>query len=183
MNPGSPQGYIDERSIRHVAGWARNLSDPTERLEVELVVAAPAGSERIIHRSRADMFSPVLVEVGVGDGRYAFRHEIEPPLTPEERDSLFVRPAGSSHRLELAPALRTEPPSRPGLRHEPFEGYIDALSLRHVAGWVRNRADPAERVIVEIVLPGKQGERIIWSGPAATYSLVLKEVGVGDGGY
>ena len=28
------QGYVDERSTHHVAGWLRNLSDPEERVSL-----------------------------------------------------------------------------------------------------------------------------------------------------
>ena len=180
--PPAYQGYVDERSVRHVAGWVRNLSDAAQRLDVELVVSAADG-ERVLHRGRADGYSGVLVQVGVGDGRYAFRHVFESPLTVAERDALFVRPIGSTHRLELAPAIRTDPPLDPGRCDGSFQGYLDERSQRHVAGWVRNLADPAERVAVEVVLPTGPGERVLWSGTADRFSTVLRQVGVGDGGY
>jgi hypothetical protein len=104
---GPFQGYIDERSTHHVAGWVRNLSDPAERVDFEVVLPRPDG-ERVIHSGRADSFSHVLVQVGVGDGFYSFYVLFQTPLSEPERDRLFVRPAGTSHRLELAPALRTE---------------------------------------------------------------------------
>jgi len=176
------QGYLDERSIRHVAGWVRNLADPAERPGFELVLPMPDG-ERVLHRGRADAYSAILEQVGVGDGRYAFRHVFDAPLSTAERDILFARPAGSDRRLDLAPALRTDPPPPPGQRLDPFQGYIDARSTRHVAGWVRNLADPAERVPVEIVLPEADGERILWHGVADAFSPVLRAVGVGDGAY
>jgi hypothetical protein len=176
------QGYLDERSIRHVAGWVRNLADPAERPGFELVLPMPDG-ERVLHRGRADAYSAILEQVGVGDGRYAFRHVFDAPLSTAERDILFARPAGSDRRLDLAPALRTDPPPPPGQRLDPFQGYIDARSTRYVAGWVRNLADPAERVPVEIVLPEADGERILWHGVADAFSPVLRAVGVGDGAY
>lgn len=105
--PAGPfQGYIDERSTRHVAGWMRDLSDPAVRLDYEVVVEGP--DERVVHRGRADQASALLVKVGVGDGGYAFFAALEPPLPPAERDRVFVRPAGAAHRLELAPEMKTE---------------------------------------------------------------------------
>jgi hypothetical protein len=180
--PGAYQGYIDERSVRHVSGWVRDRADPSHRVAYEIVLPDAVG-ETVLHRGRADRFSDVLVRVDVGDGRYAFRHVFDPPLTTAERDGLFVRPTGSEHRLELAPALRTDPPPLPGQRTEPFQGYIDERSTRHVAGWVRNLADPAERLEVEAFVPGEAGERVVWRGAANRFSAVLREVGVGDGGY
>jgi hypothetical protein len=177
------QGYIDERSIRHVAGWLRNLSDPSERLHYEVVVPGLSG-ECVVHHGVADGASDILVQVGVGDGRYAFRHRFDPPLSIAERDSLFVRPAGAAHRLELAPALVTAPPPEGG-RIAPFQGYIDERSTHHLAGWVRNLADPTERVAVEIVLESVSGEdeRVLWRGTSDRASSVLRAVGVGDGAY
>ena len=104
--PRRLQGYVDERSVRHVAGWVRDLDFPSERLLVELVLPAQGG-ERVVARARADRFSAVLVAVGVGDGGYAFYALLPETLSEAERDALFVRPIGESMRLELAPALRT----------------------------------------------------------------------------
>ncbi len=104
---GPFQGYIDERSVHHVAGWMRDLSDAAVRLPYEVVVEGDGG-ERVVHRGASDLFSPILVQVGVGDGGYAFFAMMDPPLSPEERDRVFVRPAGTAHRLELAPEMRTE---------------------------------------------------------------------------
>jgi hypothetical protein len=176
------QGYVDERSTHHVAGWMRNLADPNERLTFELVLP-DSGGDDIVASGPAGTYSATLESVGVGDGRYAFRHIFDAPLTIAQRDRLFARPAGSLHRLELAPNLRTDPPPAAGQRTDPFQGYIDARSTRHVAGWVRNLADPHERVAVEIVLGGSDGEIVLWRGVAGTYSAVLTEVGVGDGCY
>jgi molybdenum cofactor biosynthesis enzyme MoaA len=48
-----------------------------------------------------------LRAVGVGKGDYAFHIRFAAALSLTERDALFVRPAGSAWRLELAPELRT----------------------------------------------------------------------------
>ena len=61
-----------------------------------------------MHRGAADLFSPLLVQVGVGDGGYMFFALLDPELSPAERDRVFVRPAGTAHRLELAPEMKTE---------------------------------------------------------------------------
>jgi len=146
-------------------------------VDFDLVLALGSG-DRLLHRGSANQFNPVLSEVGVGHGRYAFRHEFPTALSVEERDRLVVRPAGSNWELELAPALVTEPP------RVRFQGYVDARSIRHVAGWVRNLTDADERLAVEVVLPdARGGERVLWRGTANRPSAVLREVGVGDGDY
>jgi pyruvate-formate lyase-activating enzyme len=100
------QGYVDERSVHHVAGWMRNLSDPTERVAFEVVLVSSSG-ERLLERGRADQFNPVLAQLSVGDALYGFRVLFPVPLRQDERDRVVVRPVGASAPLELAPALRT----------------------------------------------------------------------------
>jgi MoaA/NifB/PqqE/SkfB family radical SAM enzyme len=195
--PGPYQGYVDERSTHHVAGWLRNLSDPAERCLFEIVLPMPEG-DRVIHAGRADVFSDTLVKVGVGDGIYSFRVLFETPLSPAERDRLFVRPAGARAALEYAPALVTTPPGECAPVEEtvaevtvparaargPFQGYIDERSVAHVAGWLRNLSDPTERVAFEIVLPTPDGrERILHRGRADAFSNLLLTIGVGDGAH
>ena len=198
--PGPFQGYIDERSTNHVAGWLRNLSDPADRVTFEVVVPGN-GSDRIVHRGVADRFSEVLVLVDVGDGRYAFDVTFEVPLTTAERDGLFVRPAGALHRLELAPALKSSPRSQSDAAigqaapaavpvatakpqamaitaHGPFQGYIDERSTHHVSGWIRDLSDLSARVPFEIVT---LGERVLHRGVADSFSNLLVQIGVGDG--
>ena len=100
------QGYVDERSVDHVAGWLRDLATPSARLMFEVVVPG-VERERILHRGVADQFSPTLRAVGVAEGDYAFHIRFVSPLSADERDVLFVRPAGTAWQLELAPELRT----------------------------------------------------------------------------
>jgi hypothetical protein len=177
LRPRLYQGYLDERSTQHVRGWLRDLDDPAARLAFEVVLPGPAG-ERVLHAGIADAYSDVLVQVGVGDGRYAFDVTFTAALSLDERDAVFVRPAGSRHRLELAPALRTEPPGSPV-----YQGYVDARSIAHAAGWVRDLADPARRVEIEIVLPKPGGERVLARLIADQFNETVAQVGVGDGTY
>ncbi len=201
--PAKPsfQGYVDERSTHHIAGWLRNTADPAERCGYEIVLPG-AGGGRVLAAGCADTFSDVLVRVGVGDGRYAFSARFEPPLTEAERDRVEARPAGLARALELAPELKTAPPAAPVSPGAPvaaeeappieaapvpgpFLGYIDERSTEHVAGWLRDMGDPGRRVMFEIVLPGVAAgaERVLHRGRADTFSHVLRTVGVGDGFY
>jgi hypothetical protein len=143
------QGYVDERSTHHVRGWLRNLHDAAQRLAYEVVLPSAEG-ERVLARGLADRFSQTLVLVGVGDGTYAFSAKFT--VTEEERDRVFVRPAGAAHVLELAPGLITTPPG-----FGPYQGFLDERSTKHVAGWVRDLSDLERRVEIEIVV----GERVL----------------------
>ena len=69
-----------------------------------------------------------------------------------------MRPCHSDIPLELAPQL---------------QGYVDERSIHHVAGWIRNRSDPAERVRFEVVLADLDGDRILASGLANEFNSVL----------
>jgi molybdenum cofactor biosynthesis enzyme MoaA len=172
------QGYIDERSTHHIAGWLRNLQSPAQRVSYE-VVLEENGRTSILHSGVADGFSAILIQVGVGDGAYAFRHEFSSPLTPAQRDKLSVRPAGTAIKLELAPALITAPP---GQLPPHFQGYLDERSTEHVAGWVRDLNAPERRIEIEILRPGPP-ETVLYRGMADQINPLLAQVGVGDGSY
>jgi hypothetical protein len=161
------QGYVDERTTTHVMGWMRNLGDPSERVAFEVALDEPEGA-RVIADGVADQFSSVLQKLSVGDARYAFRIVFPTPLTPSERDRLIVRPTHSDIPLELAPQL---------------QGYLDERSVHHVAGWIRNRSDPAERVAFEVILADPDGERVLACGLADDFNPVLKQIAIGDAAY
>ena len=161
------QGFVDERTTTHVAGWMRNLHDPEERLAFDVVVSGPAGA-RIIAKGRADQFSTVLQQLSVGDARYGFRVEFPAPITADERNHLVVHPSRSDSPLEMAPAL---------------QGYVDERSTHHVAGWARNRFDPTDRVALEVVLDTPDGERVLARCQADIFNSVLAKLSVGDAAY
>jgi organic radical activating enzyme len=60
-----------------------------------------------------------------------------------------------------------------------YQGYVDAVTERHVAGWVRDLADEAGKVSVEVGLD-TTGE-VLLRGQAAAYLPGLRAIGVGDG--
>jgi len=170
------QGYVDERSTRHVAGWVRDLDDPAARVAFEVVLVTPGRGVRVLRVGVAERFSEVLVQVGVGDGRHAFRVEY-PELSEEERDRVFVRPAAGAPFLELAPGLVT---AMRGTMPPRFQGYVDERSIGHVAGWVRDLGDESARFEVEIV---GAGGAVLGRARADVPSAVLREIGVGAGDY
>jgi hypothetical protein len=102
VDPTRFQGYLDERSTHHVAGWARNLDDATDKIALEIWLDG-----QILARIAADQFSKTLVEIGVGDGTHAFHHTFAPPITPHQRDRLEMRFEASAQKLQHAPELRS----------------------------------------------------------------------------
>ena len=161
------QGYVDERSIRHVAGWIRNTNDPTERVDFDVAIVSPEET-RILATGRADLPDLALQKLEVGDGQYGFRVEFATPLTPQERDCVVVRSVHSPLPIEMAPQI---------------QGFVDERSIHHISGWIRNRSDPDERVDFEIVLKIEAGERILAKGRAAEYRPVLAQLEIGDAAY
>lgn len=95
------QGYLDERSTHHVAGWARNLDDSTDKIALELWL-----DDDLLANIAADLFSKTLEESGVGDGIHGFHHVFTRSLTPAQRDRLQIRIATSAQPLQHAPNLR-----------------------------------------------------------------------------
>lgn len=180
------QGYLDERSTRHVAGWVRDLDDPAHKVDVEVVLPSIPGllnpSIEILATATADRASETLVAVGVGDGVHAFHAEFSRALSPAERDRVEVRPVGRFLPLDHAPALLTTYHAWGALPAH-YQGYLDARSTHHVAGWVRNLADASEKPELDVVLTAAQGEseRVLGQIRADQFSKTLVEIGVGDG--
>jgi Radical SAM superfamily len=105
--PGPFQGYVDSASVRHAAGWVRDLGQPGNRVEFE-VVATIEGVPRIVHRGVADEHTTLLQRLGIGDGRHAFYGRFDTQLTPAERDTIRVLVSATGEALELAPAIERE---------------------------------------------------------------------------
>ena len=163
--PATIQGYVDERTLRHVSGWLRNLQAPDDRLAFEVTLALPEET-RVIYRGIADRLDPALRDLAVGDGQYGFRVDFPSPLTPRERDHLEVRASLTGSSLPLAPQT---------------QGFVDERSIHHVAGWIRDRSDPEARIAFEVILPGEDGDQIIAAGRAGDFNPVLAQLAIGDG--
>jgi hypothetical protein len=59
------------------------------------------------------------------------------------------------------------------------QGYLDARSTHHVAGWMRDLNSPTTRLAFEVRLDGA----VLHRGVADRFSQTLVAVGVGDGAY
>jgi hypothetical protein len=161
--PGHYQGYIDEITDTHVTGWARDLRAPTTRVDITIAL-----DSRIIATGRADQFYPPLQTDPFGDAHYGFKIPLAHPLTQEECRQLGAYPGPSRGPLDRAPR---------------FQGFVDARSVHHAAGWVRDRFSPHERLTVEAVLPHPGGEVILAQRKAADFYTALATQSIGDGCY
>jgi hypothetical protein len=160
------QGYIDEISETKVTGWIRDARDPD--LQVGFEVALVFDDEtRIIAHGRADRFCAALEHLP-DTAAHGFKIMLEAPLSAHERDHLVVRTIGSNIAIDRAPK---------------YQGYVDELSAHRIAGWVRNRFDPAQRIAVEIVRETAAGAEILCEGIADKFSAKLARDYLGDGCY
>lgn len=158
------QGYVDQRTTAGVQGWLWDANDADARLSYQVMLDGA-----VLAAGMADRPSETLRQVGVGDGAYAFTTAFDRRLTMAERDRVIVQ--GPSGPLSLAPGLVVRTPDLVPPR---FVGYVDARSSQHVAGWVWNEADPAERVEFAVL----DGDVTLCTGVAG-----LSGAPVGDGQY
>jgi len=180
------QGFVDKRTTRNIVGWMRNRFDPAERIDFEIVLAAP-DEERILGQGRADIFSPALAQQGIGDARYGFEFVFNPPLTEAERDDVFIRPAGTADFLELSPRLDIFAPTpavrRPAARPPQYQGFVDEISDTHVIGWVFDQRSPDIRVQVEAIIDQPAETRSLGHATADQDYPALAGSGFGDSAY
>jgi organic radical activating enzyme len=161
------QGYVDEMSATAVTGWVRNLLDPKDRIKVIVSIVLPEET-RIIAEGVADQLYPTLIGSPFGDAHYGFRVEIPALLTAEERDNLVVAPSHNNVPLDRAPK---------------YQGYVDERSIHHVAGWVRNRFNPTERVPFDVVIASPSGERLVAKGRGEAFNPEIAKTDIGDARY
>ena len=100
----SHEGYVEEISVLHVHGVARDLLHPQARVECEAFLA---DTGEVIGRGRANQFKHGLHAAGIGDGSNAFWIRFDRRLDERQRRSVRVRVRGDSHELFVPPVHDT----------------------------------------------------------------------------
>jgi len=162
---GATLGYVRECTTQHVAGWMRREDNPDRRLSYTVRCTLP-GAERVLAAGVADLRDDTLADLGFEDAGAGFRATFAEPLTDAERDHVEVWPEGAEAPLARARSIIT--------------GYMRERSERHVAGWIYNNADPAERVAFEVVVMRGEEERVIGRGVADQFDRILFALGFED---
>jgi hypothetical protein len=161
------QGYVDFISATNITGWMRESRFAGQHSAFEVVLELPRETE-ILARGVADQIYPALGDSPHDDNAHGFDITLPGPLTAHERHHLVIRAADTGEILPRAPR---------------YQGFVDTLTERRAAGWVRDRFDPEHRVDVEVLLPAAAGAELLWQGVADAYDPALASAGVGDARY
>ncbi|MCH4090509.1 glycosyltransferase [Acetobacter sp.] len=174
MSAGSAfAGFVDVISHEPgqgwtIAGWARNLMDPSARYQVRILCHGNQVAEAV-----ADGFREDLVIPGSADGRHAFSILIPDDAAPAaETGSFNVLLLPDRQPLPLAEHLAGTIPS--GLR-----GSIDIVGRDRIAGWLRSDTHPDMRLSVAIMVDDALQHRML----ANQFRPDLRDNGLGDGRY
>lgn len=116
-------GHLDHVGEDRISGWARDESDVTRRLVLELF-----DGEQRIARFIADRMRSDLAKAGMGDGRYGFWLQLPPSLFPMPVHRLSVRFVETGADIGGSPRIL--------YRNDPA---VDAEFAR----WVRDHVDAA----------------------------------------
>ena len=93
------EGYVDFTGATLVSGWARNVSQPNERLDIDILV-----DDQPFTTIRADQLRQDLIDAGKGDGRCAFIFQIpEGQLRDGKTHSIHVKISGTDVSLANTP--------------------------------------------------------------------------------
>jgi hypothetical protein len=80
------EGFVDGVRERFVVGWAFDRDDPSSRQELEVAVDGRAQGTCVAEFERPD-----LGPAGIGDGKHAFRFEVEEAFEPGSEHLISVR--------------------------------------------------------------------------------------------
>jgi SAM-dependent methyltransferase len=161
------EGYLDAVGPEMIAGWARNIDDAGQSVELDILIDG-----RHFARSTADSFSTALQGAGIGTGRHAFATRVPVALFDGQPHQVAVRIAGTGIDLRQSPALlelpsiaRLGPLIAQSLAAEPW--IIDSVSLEGseltLAGWA---IPPLDRpAAAGFLLNGRDFDSVDWPRP------------------
>lgn len=92
------RGTLDYADARHVAGWAVNVSDPVEHVEVQLYIDGQFAGDRLADSSRPD----VAASGRAADALHGFVFDTPPLPTGEHEARVYaVHASGNGQRRTL----------------------------------------------------------------------------------
>lgn len=99
--PGPLEGWVDEVTVTHVAGWARDTDHPAMPVLLEIWTGEDRLGEVLACTHRPD-----LEAAGKGSGRCAFTFALPVPLSAARQASLQIRRASDESSIGLTPECR-----------------------------------------------------------------------------
>lgn len=151
-----------------IAGWARNLTDPSARYQVRILCH---GNQ--IADAAADGFREDLVIPGSADGHHAFSILIPDDAVPAaEIGSFNVLLLPDRQPLPFAEHLAGTIPAD-------LRASIDIVGRDRIAGWLRSDAHPDMRLSVAIMVDNALQHRML----ANQFRPDLRDNGLSDGRY
>ncbi|WP_158093340.1 glycosyltransferase family 4 protein [Acetobacter sp. DsW_063] len=168
-------GFIDDIRFQPsrgwlVTGWAFDPTTPDRR-----VIVAALCSGREVARAEASIARADLLRPGVDDGRRGF--ELLAPLdevhahNPAALDVVALPERTPLPRAAVATAAP---------RHEiRLRASVDVVGRTRIAGWLRDEAQPDQRLNVAILLD----DVVLRSAVANALRTDLRDTGLGDGRY
>ncbi len=126
--PSPFQGHVDGWDGARLRGWAFDSTNPTRRLDVEVL----QGGQRIL-LLKADRFRPDLAQAGLGDGCCSFDVPLPVTLFDAPTVMLQLRPHGSGQDLTGSPVTARNPSAA-----------LDAASLSALSEKIAGTAQAAQ---------------------------------------
>jgi hypothetical protein len=152
-----------------ISGWCAGAPDaPARRLAI-MVDGAVA-----IDNVACAIFREDLRAAGIGDGHHGFRVEI-PAASRRPAAEALVEVLDQDTSLPIAAGVRVVWNHRPSAD---LEGHVDSISEEGmILGWCWDRADPARRVLLNVLADGTQ----VGTTVAGLYRDDLRAAGKGEG--
>jgi glycosyltransferase involved in cell wall biosynthesis len=157
-------------------GWCWSPDAPEEPRTLAVLIDG-----REVARLVADRERPDLAAAGLGNGRHAFRHRLEPSaLVPGASVVVSLREVASGQRIGAPASVtwRVAMPAAPPEALPALQGHLDRVSRD---GWVSGWCWYPERPDVHVELDVLVDDVRVGSVRAESYRPDLQQAGIGDG--
>lgn len=162
------KGHIDRATREVIEGWVWDPRSHDERIQLELVHI-----DQQIARTTADLDRPSLVNVGIGDGRHAFRIDLSNTPLLSDAEPLELRCVTTGTQVPGSPFIINASPEQA----LPLRWHIDEVTDSGIVGWIFAPREPTRRCVLAL----REGTRLHSRTEASRHRPGLREAGLGDG--
>ena len=172
---GPIQGFLDSADRTLVTGWARDPTQPSAPVRLQVLANGAVLGEIL-----ADAHRPDLEAAGYGDGCHSFIFPMPGGLAPHRSQVIEVRRAADGLALGRSPmVLEAEPPMGVPTSPEPaapFAGVLDHAERDRILGWAWEPGTDAP-VALQVLCNGLPLARVL----ANRHRPDLRAAGIGNG--